>query len=241
MNRSFASPNRYFFLVCILLIVAAMPAFAQGDQLQERVAALRQSMAANKQSLMQYAWTETSQLTLKGDPKPPSQQRCRYGPDGKVQKTAVGIPEAPSSAGPLKKHLAGKKKGEMQEYLTNAKSLLNMYLPPDDQESLEKARAAGNIQVSQGDGMVKIAIANYILAGDQMTITFDPRAKKIAGIGVNTYMDDPKNVVTLEVRMASLADGTSYLQQMVLNCPAKKMVLTTTNSDYQKVSGMQGQ
>lgn len=198
-------------------------------------------MAANKQRLMQYAWTETSQLTLKGDLKPPTQQRCRYSPDGKVQKTAVGIPEPPPSAGPLKQKMIAKKKGEMQEYLTNAKSLLNMYLPPDDQESMEKARASGNIQVSQGDGMVKIAIANYILPGDQMMITFDPRAKKIAAIGVNTYMDDPKNVVTLEVRMASLADGTSYLQQSVLNCPAKKLVLTTTNSDYQKVSGLEGQ
>jgi hypothetical protein len=212
--------------------------FAQGDPLQERVAALKQSMAENRHQLRQYAWTETTQLTLKDDQKPATQNRCRYGPDGKVQKTAVGIPALESGGGPIKKRVVEKKKGEMQEYLTNAMSLMRMYLPPDDVEAIEKARASGNIAISQSDGMSHIVISNYIFQGDQMKLTFDPRAQKITEIGVNTYMDDPKNAVTLQVRMASLADGTSYIEQMVLNCPVKKMLVTTTNSDYQKVSGM---
>jgi len=228
--------SRWMLVACGMSVLATL-ALAQGDPLQEKVAALKQSMAENRYQLRQYAWTETTQLTLKGDPKPATQNRCRYGPDGKVQKTPVGIPEAPGG-GPLKRKMVDKKKGEMQEYITNAVSLMRMYLPPDDLEAIEKARASGNIAISQSDGMSHIVISNYIFGGDQMKLTFDPRSKKITEIGVNTYMDDPKNVVTLQVRMASLADGTSYIQQMVLNCPAKKMVVTTTNSDYQKVSGM---
>jgi len=40
--------------------------------------------------LLQYQWTGTTQLTLKGDQKPPTQNSCRYGPDGQVQKTPIG-------------------------------------------------------------------------------------------------------------------------------------------------------
>jgi hypothetical protein len=36
--------------------------------------------------------------------------------------------------------------------------------------------------------------------------------------------------------MATLADGTSYESQSVLNATAKQLVVTTINSDYQKVA-----
>jgi hypothetical protein len=35
--------------------------------------------------------------------------------------------------------------------------------------------------------------------------------------------------------MASLPDATNYPQQTVLNATAKQLVVTTTNSDYQKL------
>jgi hypothetical protein len=46
-------------------------------------------------------------------------------------------------------------------------------------------------------------------------------------------MDDPKDTVTLAVQMASLPDGTNYAQQTVLDATAKKLQVTTTNSNYQ--------
>jgi hypothetical protein len=41
--------------------------------------------------------------------------------------------------------------------------------------------------------------------------------------------------VTLQVQMGSLPDGTNYTEQTVLNATAKKLVVTTTNSNYQKL------
>jgi len=41
--------------------------------------------------------------------------------------------------------------------------------------------------------------------------------------------------VTLQVRMASLPDGTNYAERTVLNASAKQLVVTTTNSNYQKL------
>jgi hypothetical protein len=36
-------------------------------------------------------------------------------------------------------------------------------------------------------------------------------------------------------QMASLPDGTNYVQQTVLDATAKKLQVTTTNSNYQKL------
>ena len=54
---------------------------------------------------------------------------------------------------------------------------------------------------------------------------------------IDTYMGEEKDVVTLQVQMASLPDGTSYESQTVLNATAKQLVVTTTNSNYQKIGG----
>jgi hypothetical protein len=50
-------------------------------------------------------------------------------------------------------------------------------------------------------------------------------------------MDDPKDVVTLTAQFASLPDNTNYVQQSVLDATAKKLVVTTTSSNYQKMGG----
>ena len=70
-----------------------------------------------------------------------------------------------------------------------------------------------------------------------MTISFNTATKKIASLNINTYMGETKDVVTLQGQMASLPDGTSYVQQTTLDATAKKLVANTTNSNYQKLGG----
>ncbi len=76
-------------IIGAVALLAAAPTFPQNAELQQKLAAAKQSVAENKQKLLQYQWTETQQLTLKGDAKPPSKNLCQYGPDGKVQKTPM--------------------------------------------------------------------------------------------------------------------------------------------------------
>ena len=101
--------------------------------MQQKVAAVKQSVAENQQKLHHYQWKETTQLTLKGDPKPPTQSACQYGPDGKVQKTPLGPPPEPPSGGRMKQKVIANKKEEMKDYMGQAKTLLAMYVPPDPQ------------------------------------------------------------------------------------------------------------
>jgi hypothetical protein len=221
------------------LLSSVLPAAAQGaGDMQEKMAALKQSVAENQQKLHQYQWLETTQLTLNGDAKPASQNICRYGPDGTVQKTLVSPPPPPPSGGRFKQKIIEKKKGEMQDYMGQVKTLLAMYVPPNPQR-MQAAFQAGKVSVnpSPGSGTTNIVFKDYAQPGDQMTVTFNSAAKKIMGIKVNTYMDDPKDVVTLAIQFASLPDNTNYVQQSVLDATAKKLVVTTSNANYQPLGG----
>jgi hypothetical protein len=229
----FLTGKNLAFLAAFLLIAAAST-FAQSAELQQKLAAVKQSAAENKQRLRQYQWTETTQLTLKGDAKSPTQNLCQYGPDGQVQKTPVGpAPEQPSG-GRVKQRVIAKKKAEMQDYMEDVKGLLTMYVPPDPQR-MQQAFQAGKVSFNPAGGAVNLIFTDYAQPGDRMTLTFDPASKKIVAVSVNTYMGQAKDAVTLQVRMASLPDGTNYSQQTVLNASAKQLVVTTTNSNYQKL------
>jgi hypothetical protein len=62
---------------------------------QEKVVALKQSLAQNHAALKQYGWTETTEISLKGEVKKREQKECHYGPDGKVVKTSIAEGDQP--------------------------------------------------------------------------------------------------------------------------------------------------
>ena len=229
-------------LVAAVTLATILPAFAQmgggsGGELQEKIAAIKQAAAENQQKLHRYQWMETTQLTLNGEAKPPQTSMCQYGPNG-IQKTPMSAPPPPPSGGRMKQRIIEKKKEEMKDYMGQVKSLLALYVPPDPQK-MAQAFQSGNASLNSapGSSVAQIVFKNYAQPGDQMTLSFDTSARKISMVNVNTYMDDPKDVVTLAVQMASLPDGTNYTQQSVLNATAKKLQVTTTNSNYQLLGG----
>jgi hypothetical protein len=226
---------RRLVVVGVVAFAATVAATAQNSDVQQKFAAVKQSAAENQQKLHQYQWVETTELTLKGEPKPAKQSLCHYGPDGTVQKTPMGPPPEPPSGGRLKRHVVEKKTEEMQEYIGDVKSLLAMYVPPDPQR-MQQAYQAGKFSLNPAGGAVNLVFTDYAQSGDRMTLTFDTAARKITSLHVNTYMGEAKDTVTLQVQMASLPDATNYAQQTVLDATAKKLQVTTTNSDYQKLS-----
>ena len=249
MNRTVATSNgvpartskavaigKRLIILGVIALVAGVAVIAQNGELQQKLAAVKEAAAENKQRLRQYQWTETTQLTLKGDPKPPSEKLCQYGPDGQVQKTPIGPPPQPPSGGRVKQRVIEKKKAEMKDYMEDVKGVLSMYVPPDPQR-MQQAFQAGKVSFNPAGGLVNLIFTDYAQPGDRMTLTFDPVTKKITSLNVNTYMGEAKDAVTLQVQMGSLPDGTNYAQQTILNATAKQLVVTTTNSNYQKLGG----
>jgi hypothetical protein len=248
MNHSFAikqeraipgntlTSYKRLMLLGVVALAGTTAALAQNPELQQKLAAVKQVIALNKQSLQQYQWTETTQLNLNGDAKPPTQNLCQYGPGGQVQKTPIGPPPEQPSGGRLKQRVIEKKKAEMQDYMGDVKGLLSMYVPPDAQK-MEQAYQAGKASINPQGSLVNLVFRDYAQPGDQMTLTFDTAASKVISLSINTYMGQEKDAVTLQVQMATLPDGTNYVQQTVLNATAKKLMVTTTSSNYQKMGG----
>jgi hypothetical protein len=236
MTVTVAPICKRLMMIGVLALAATIPAIAQNAELQQKLAAVKQAMAENRQRLQHYQWTETTQLNLKGDPKPPSEKLCQYGPDGQVQKTPIGPPPQQPSGGRMKQRIIAKKKEEMKDYMEDVKGLLSMYVPPDPQK-MEQAYQAGKVSLNPSGGIVNLVFRDYAQPGDQMTLAFDTATRKVASLNINTYMGETKDAVTLHVQMASLPDGTNFVQQTVLSASAKQLVVTTSNSNYQRMGG----
>ena len=149
-----------------MALMATVVAFAQSGALQQKLEAVKQAAAENKQQLRQYQWTETTQVTLKGDAKPVTANLCQYGPDGRVQKTPIGVAPQPSG-GRMKKKIVEKKKAEIADYMSDVKSLLSMYVPPDPQR-MQQAFQAGKVSFNPVGGLVNLIFKDYAQPGDRI-------------------------------------------------------------------------
>jgi len=207
------------------------------QMLQQRITELKQSIAQNKAKLQKYQWTETTQLSLKGEVKKTQQKLCRYGPDGQVQKTPIGEPAPPpKEKRGLRGKIVEKKVDELKDYMERVANLVSRYVPPDPQK-IQACFQAGNanLNLSSG-GAAALALTNYVKTGDQVTFDFNRTAKKLESYKVNTYLDSPQDAVDLTAQFSSLPDGTNYVSSSVLNAPAKKIQINIKNSDYTPVS-----
>lgn len=227
-----------------LCVVAALAATAAaqvgagaGGNNAQMLQKLEQSATRNKQKLQQYTWLETQQATLKGEAKPEQAFSCQYGPDGRVEKTSLGAPPEPQGGkgGKLRQRMVAKKTAEMKDYLEDVKGVLALYMPPSAPR-MQEAYSKGNVSVTStlGSNQTQLVFKDYAQAGDQMTIGFNSTSRKIQSVNVNTYLNDPKDVVTLAVTFASLPDGTNYAEKTVMDVKAKQMQVTTMNSNYAK-------
>ena len=222
------------FLILSAATVFNPPAKAQGQELQERVAQLKESMAKNKQSLAQYTWVEQVNISLKGELKKQEHFQVRLGPDGKPQKTSLDPPPQPPSGGRLKKHIVEKKKEEYKEYADRMKALAQQYVPPD-RDLLQQAYAQGNITLGTVAGdpnQLQLVIHNYLKPQDSMTIVFDKTQREILRLQIASYMDDPKDAMSLTVEF-SRTDGINHVSSVVIDGASKQLNVATQNSNYQ--------
>jgi len=230
---------RSFLLMLLALTSLTIAAAAQNQQMQERVAELKQSMAQNQQALAQYQWLETVTISLKGEEKKQQHYQVRLGPDGKPQKTSLDPPPSSSSQdsgrrGRLKEHVVEKKTEEYQQYAEDIKSLIQQYLPPD-KDKLQQAFQAGNLTIGSGGGPDEYAIniANYLKQGDKMTIVFNKAQHAITSVSIASYLNDPKDAVTVNAQFAAIPGGPNHVSSQTINGVSKQLTIAIQNSQYQ--------
>jgi hypothetical protein len=212
-------------------------ALAQGNpDLQQKAAAAKEAAARNQQALRVYSWISTTELRYKGEVKNTIVETCIYGPDGKVQKTVVSAPPPPKKKRGVRGKIAEKKGGEMQAEVKAAANLVQSYVPPAP-DKLQAVIAAGNVSASQtGSGGSSIRFANYNKSDDSLTLLFDSQVKSLSQLSVDSWLEDKKDKVTLNVTFESLPDGTNYAASTVLDIPGSNIEVRITNSNYQKVA-----
>ena len=217
-------------------LALAMGAPAGAQDLQQKLAAAKQNAAQNQQALRSYSWIEKVELSLKGEVKNTTVNSCRYGADGKVQKTAVVEPPPPEKKRGLRGKVIEKKKGEMKAELEAATALVHQYVPPDP-GLMQVVMNAGTASLAQaGPGVLVLKFPGYVKPGDALSLTFDSAVKSLRQLDVSTYLETPDSPVTLKVGMQALPDGTRYAGSVVLGMPARQIEVRITNSNYQKLA-----
>jgi hypothetical protein len=237
-----------FFLMSVALPAQQPDAAAKQQMMQEKVAALKQSLAQNQAALQQYSWTESTEISLKGEVKKREQKECHYGPDGKVVKTPIAGNEQPQEqkeqaggrhgrrgGGGMKEKVVEKKKGEMKDYMQDVVALVHQYVPPDPAK-IQAAAKAGKVapERSAEGGLTALTLSDYAKAGDKLSLGFDPAAKRIRSYNVASYLDKPEDAVTLAVSFDSLPDGTNYPKETVLTAKSKQIEVRVNNSGHKK-------
>src|SRR5262245_11271597 len=186
-------------ILLVLIAVAQDP----NQELQQKLAAFRESVAQNQVALHQYSWIQETQLSIKGDLKATKTESCRYGPEGEVQKTPVSEPAQQKRGKDLNE--------DMKDYLERTVSMIERYVPPSI-EGLRSVAGEGNASFRQtGADMIELQFKDYVNKGDAVTFVLDMTAQRISQAMVKTYLaEEDKDAISLSVDVQTLPDATNY-------------------------------
>jgi hypothetical protein len=227
-------------VVSMVSIVASQDATQAPPSPDQLVAALKQNLADGQKKLRQYEWVETTVISLKGEEKARKQQRVYYGADGKLTKIPIGAPPAKAESqgggggrsGRLKERVVENKKDDMQEYMQKAVALVHKYVPPSP-ELIQKAKDGKKLTVQPPQaGRVRVELKDFVQPADLMTIDVDAKALVLGALNVTTYLEKKEDVVTLDVRFGTLADGTSYSAKTTFEAKAKNITVVIENGGH---------
>ena len=98
-----------------------------------------------------------------------------------------------------------------------------------------QAKQAGNISIQPGSGTVSLVIKNYVKQGDSVTMTVSEQTHSPVSVQVNSYLNDPKDAVTISAQFAQLPDGTNHVATTTINGVSKQLGINEQNSNYQKM------
>ena len=216
------------------LVWAWAPALAQTSQqeLLQKLATVKESVARNEASLREYTWTERTTVSVKGEVRRTEVTSCFYRPDDQLQRTRVSESDQPLSG--LKARIFEMKSSAVEAYTQRLLALHNEYLPPSSR-LMTAAFQAGNVSLGPpAPGQITLNFRNYIQSGDSLIFGFDSASRSLRKIFINTYLGDPKDPVTLFVAFATLPDGTNYVSSTTLNEKAKGIQIIIQNSGLQR-------
>jgi hypothetical protein len=204
-------------LVLSGLFVYAAPSMAQNASLEQKVQQVKQLMATNKEQLSRYTWQTQETISVNGSVKEQDVYRVQLGSDGQQIRTPIAQPVAPSSGG--RPHgIMHRVKEDFKAYAQQVGALAKSYSPLNAAK-IQQLYAQGSVTVKSAGspGYSTILISNYLKQGDTIALTLRNNPKTLTSIDISSYLTQPSDVVTMQVRFASLPDGTRYASTTTVN------------------------
>jgi len=227
--------------IIVLLALAAIPSpalYAQGNEMQQHLAEIKQSLAFNKQVLAGYTWLEQQIISVKGEQKKEELFNVQLGPDGKAQKTPLD-PSSVSDDDRKERGLRGrireKKIDEYKEYGDSIRTLVQQYIPPD-KDMLQQSYQQGNVMigpVAAQPNQYRFVITSYIKQGDKMTVVLDKSTMSLVSLSLSTYLSDPADAVNVNVQFAREPNGGPFhVSTETIDGVSKQLTIEVVNTNY---------
>jgi len=218
-----------------LLLLPGTLALAQQPTVQERVVALKASLAASQAILKQYEWVETTVVSIKGQEKARQMNRCYHGADGNVQKIPLTTPPPAEKKRGLRGRIAESKKEELTGTMREAVALVKRYMPPQP-VLIQRAKDAGKVTLQPLSGQrVRLIFADYLKPGDSLALVVDLVSNRPLEAQISSYLDSQKEPVTLDVRFNTLENNATYAATSVVNVQAQNLTVKVENSGYRRM------
>jgi len=212
---------RSAILIGMLATLFVLAGTAQQAEIQGHVSLLKTSLVQSQEQLKKYRWTETRLLLLKGEEKSRKLYNCRYASDGSVQKIIVEA--SPDNL------------DDLTNYAERAVGLVKMYIPPDAHKiQALTTEGMASLATLEPGGRIRLRFQNYQIPGDQLSIDVDRTNSHLLGASATTYLDDPKQVVSLVIQFDLLPDGTTYPAKIEISVLNKNLAIQITNADYRE-------
>jgi hypothetical protein len=225
---------RYTRILIAALLACSCAVHAQENK--ERVAAVKASLTASQALLKKYEWIETTTVSVKGEEKSRTINRCYYGDDGKLQKVPVVAPPPKEKPRGIRGKIVEQKKEELTEYMHEAVALVKSYFPPEPAR-IHVVQEAGKltIQPLPGGAVVRLTLGDYLKARDSLALDIDAKRNQLRAARVASYIASDKEAVTMMADFATLQDAIVYPARITLNAEGKKLSVVVENSGHRKV------
>jgi hypothetical protein len=214
------------------VFVYAAPSLAQNAPLAQKVQQAKQLMVANQQQLSHYTWQMQETISVNGGVKEQNVYQVQLGPDGQQVRTLIAQPVAPSSGG--RQHgIIHRVKEDFKAYAQQVGALAKSYSPLNPAK-IQQLYARGSVAIKSAGspGYSTILISNYLKQGDAIALTLRNNPKTLTSIDVSSYLARPSDVVTMQVRFASLPDGTRYASTTTVNGQSKNLTIVDRSTNF---------
>ncbi len=209
---------------------------AQRMDLASEVGAVRKEAARNNLALLEYTWTEHTEVLVNGEVRSSTAATCRYNRNGELSKTPMSEGDGKRDPNAVSKRHRERKKAEMQDYIERAVSLIHNYVPPKP-DQLQYVLDNGRASIAQSQaGKSQIRFNGYFKDGDSIMFTYDPVTRLLLRADITSTLGEKKDPVTLEAIFETLPDGVNHVASTTLNAPKKKVQVKTRNAMYKKAA-----